>query len=199
METILVVSSVLLWVVVLINLLLTLALVRRSNNISAVSPNLLKESLAGQPAPHFTAETLAGEQVTLDHFHNRAVALVFVSPSCGPCIDNLPNYKELGAKAIQSGVKFILVSTAEMEETRAFVKKHNIDLPVLIAPAKHNSFMEDYHVNGTPGFSYINEIGMIEADGYPTVGFEHWKELVASWNNKGDEMRSSFMENAARR
>lgn len=187
MEPLLVVSSILLWLVLLFNLLLTLVLVRRTNRISVGSPSR-KESLAGQPAPHFTAETLAGERMTLADFHDQAVALVFVSPGCGPCIDNLPNYKELSAKAMQSGVKFVLVSTAEIEETRAFVERYSVDLPVLVAPSERNSFMEDYHVNGTPGFSFINEAGIIEADGYPTLGFGHWKELAESWGNEVKEM-----------
>lgn len=186
MESIFVVSSILLWVVVLFNLLMTLVLVRRTNKINVSSSSLdLKESLAGKPAPNFTAKTLKGDQVQLTHFYGEAVALVFISPTCGPCIDNLTNYKELGDKAMQAGDKFILVSTAGTEETRAFVKNHAIDLPVLVAPPEHNSFMEDYHVNGTPGFSYVNEQGIIKADGYPTLGFEPWKEIVASWNNNG--------------
>ena len=55
METALVVSSVLLWLVILLNLVLTLALVRRINtkrSDKSAPPEVLK---TGQLAPDFTA------------------------------------------------------------------------------------------------------------------------------------------------
>lgn len=130
MERFLVLSSVLLWIIVLCNLVLTFALVRRVN-----SPYQPKESLKeGQPAPNFTAETLSGETVTLGTYAQREVAFIFTEPACGPCREALPSYETLGPKAAQSGVDFVLVSTADAGRTRRFVDEFSIKLPILIAP-----------------------------------------------------------------
>ncbi len=91
METILIISSVLLWVMILLNLLLTLGLSRRLN---ARLPRMdfLK---IGQPAPSFTAQTLQGETVTLSSYARRAVAFVFTSPhSANRVVRSFPGSKD---------------------------------------------------------------------------------------------------------
>ncbi len=77
METSLVVNSILLWVVVLFNLLLTLALVRRLNADRRSEHTMGLE--AGQPTPDFTAQTLSGEAATRSTYIGRKVAFVFIS------------------------------------------------------------------------------------------------------------------------
>ncbi len=73
METTLVVSSILLWIVALLNILLTLGLARR---IRSAFPRL--ESLkAGQKAPGFSAQTLQGQTITLTDYEGRATAFIF--------------------------------------------------------------------------------------------------------------------------
>ncbi len=78
MERVLIVSSVLLWMVVLTNLLLTLALIRQRNT-EPVSQGQRKDfggPPVGQSAPDFTAETLV---------HGRVKAYAVSSTMAGPC------------------------------------------------------------------------------------------------------------------
>lgn len=82
MESILIISSILLWVVVLLNLLLTLGLARRIRNAAFPVMESLK---IGQKAPDFSALTLQGKTVTLADYAGHAAAFVFVSPDCKPC------------------------------------------------------------------------------------------------------------------
>lgn len=176
----LVVSSILLWIVVVCNLILTLALVRRSNGRSGRS--LPKEGLQeGEQAPDFTAETLNGEMATLATYAQREVAFVFVEPACGPCRESLPSYEALGPKASHSGVDLVLVSVADAERTRSFVEELNIQLPVLVAPCESNSFMIDYKLSSTPSYCLINGRSKIESTGYPSLQWGKWKELAKAW------------------
>ena len=96
MEPILVVSSILLWLMVLFNLLLTVALIRRA---AAKQPGFATENVPtleiGSQAPDFTAETLDGEAMTLDDYAGKSIALIFVSPTCKPCLNKLPELHEL--------------------------------------------------------------------------------------------------------
>lgn len=180
MEQGLVLSSVLLWILVLCNLVLTLALIRRANagNAGSLPREGLKE---GQPALDFTAEALSGQKMTLATYAQRAVAFVFVEPTCGPCREALPSYETLGPKAAQSGVDLVLVSTADAEQTRHFVNEFNIQLPVLVAPRESNTFMQDYKLSTTPSYCLIDRQGRVQATGFTNLKAGKWKVLTEAW------------------
>ncbi|GJQ52982.1 MAG: hypothetical protein HKUEN02_18290 [Anaerolineaceae bacterium] len=95
MEMILVVSSILLWVMVLLNMLWTLGLARRVRSAHPVMDSLK----IGQSAPAFSALTLQGKTMTLTDYAERAAAFVFVSPHCEPCREEFPHLRELSSKA----------------------------------------------------------------------------------------------------
>ena len=180
MEQVLVLSSVLLWIVVFCNLVLTLALVRRV--IANPQP---KEGLKeGLPAPDFTAETLSGGRVTLATYAQRDVVFVFISPTCEPCREALPSYEALGPKARQSGVELVLVSTADAEQTHRFVNEFGIQLPVLIAHRESNSFMRDYKLSTTPSYCFVDRRGKIQATGFTNQKVGKWKALAEAWETK---------------
>jgi peroxiredoxin len=179
LETGLIVSSVLLWVVVLLNLLLTLALVRRFNALPRPAPPMgLK---AGETAPDFTAQTLSGETVTRATYAGSQVGFVFLSTHCGPCRELLPRFEPLGAKAAQAGVNLLLVIDDELEATRAFAEQYHITLPVLIAPRETNSLMNDYQARSTPSYCLVNAQGKVQSSGYPNFDGEAWKDWLDSW------------------
>ncbi|MDW8326619.1 MAG: TlpA disulfide reductase family protein [Anaerolineales bacterium] len=161
METLLLFSSLLLWVLVLLNLLLTLGLARR---MRAAFPRL--ETLkVGQRAPDFTARTLNGETVTLAAYARRPVAFVFVSPDCQPCREALPRLQELRSQAQQFGVELILVSDAAEDKTLSFVEGLADGLPVLVAPRERTSFLSDYKAMGTPSYCLLDAQGKVRAAG----------------------------------
>lgn len=176
METGLTVSVVLLWIVVLFNLVLTLALIRRANPGPQAAQSGLKK---GQAAPDFTAQTLSGERVTLADYKH-PTAFVFISSNCSPCRLLLPELEELGPQAAQSDVDLVLVSGDRLEETQDYAKEKNIHLPVLVAPRDENPFFTDYQITGTPYCCYIDEQGMIQVTGYP-IANQAWSTLTASW------------------
>jgi len=73
-ESVLFISSWLLWVIVLINFFLTLALIRRINMKPGDHLKILETLKIGQKAPDFMGEALTGEQVTLADYAGRALA-----------------------------------------------------------------------------------------------------------------------------
>ena len=198
MTEIMVVSSVLLWLAVGFNLILTLALVRRLNALDSTSqsrstdPGKLAPASPGpeigQSAPAFTAQTLEGEQVTLNTYIGGgcSAAFVFISTTCEPCREALPSYEALLPKARQAGVELVLVSTSDPVQTAAFVDQFNIRLPVLVAPMRDNPFMKDYNFNATPSYCLVDAQGKIQSAGYPTFSWGEWKALVDSWDQYGE-------------
>lgn len=134
METVLIVSSVLLWIVLICNVLLTLALVRNANKSTAkgksfTPPEGLKE---GTEAPMFSAQALDETTVTLEDYNDKAALFVFIAPHCGACEDILPSLKALGSQMKET--KLVLVSDSAIGATRDLAKEHDITLPLLSAP-----------------------------------------------------------------
>ena len=179
-------SIVLLSIIVLLNLLLTVGVIRRLNQmgkqITAPPADIsgLPEGLpVGTPAPAFRAENLTGELVTLTDYAYQAVSFIFIAPSCAPCVDKLPTLEALAPKARKAGVEMVLVNIeGDKQATANFVKQHNVNLPVLIAPFESNSFIQDYNAAGTPFFCLVDRESKIAAAG---MFGPKWDLLASSW------------------
>lgn len=163
MQPVFVISLVLLWVIVLFNLLLTFGLVRRVNTQPAMPP--IETLKIGEPAPAFTAETLDGETVTLAQFTGKRLALVFMSPGCGPCREKLPELQALTSKLAGEGIVFALLFRETADEIRPFVAKHNLTMPVWLA-LPPNSLWRDYKVAGTPFYCAIEANHKVALTGF---------------------------------
>lgn len=175
MESLLLVSSILLWLVVGVNLLLTVALIRRQRR-AAKRPELLP---VGEDAPPFEAETPEGKPVTLADFHgDDEIALVFVSPQCAPCLKKIPFFNKLHPLARRAGVRLFLVSDSDREATRTFVAEHGVTAPVLSAPRSANPFLEAYKIRGTPTYCLLDQERKVKSTGFLDG---EWHELTAEW------------------
>lgn len=128
----------------------------------------------GSKAPDFTAQNLKGEKVTLADFTGRKIALVFISSHCKPCQELVPKLMALKAKPLHADVEIMLVSREERNATKRYVEEHAISLPVLIAPHKTNTFLDDYKVAGTPAFCFITAQGTIRDAGVAHFEGEKW-------------------------
>src|SRR5438105_1250007 len=126
----LVVSSIGLWVLLVLNFLLVLALVQRQNTIISATVKSSANALLGQPAPTFTAQTVSGEQITLSNFASRKLAMVFVSPTCGPCRDELPLIQSLHSNIQLAGMDLVLVSNADLVNSQSMVKEFELTMPI---------------------------------------------------------------------
>jgi peroxiredoxin len=183
MQQILGVSSILLWAVLLGNVILTLALVRKQQGASPSSGGDTDGPAITRPAPDFAAETLQGVRITLADYAGRAVVFLFVRPGCGPCREGLPTYERLAPQAAHAGVELVLVIDADHLQTREFVENYGVSLTTLIAPNDSNSFYRDYTVRGTPTFCLIDSEGIVRSVGYPGPNSREWQLLTTSWGD----------------
>lgn len=161
MDALTLTSSALLWVVSLLNILLTLGLARR---ISRRFPEtgLLKP---GQAVPDFRAWTLEGETVTRAAYVGKRTAFVFFSPRCSPCRDELPRLEGWRSQSEACGIGLVLVSDSDEVESRRFIDEVSSTLPTLIAPRERSSFLTDYKVVATPCFYLVKDDGKVQAAG----------------------------------
>ncbi|MDQ5823999.1 MAG: peroxiredoxin family protein [Chloroflexota bacterium] len=192
MEQALLISSVLLWAVVLFNLLLTLAVVRKVNSIQDTHqvgrrPEPIGLDVGAQ-APDFVAETLDGDKVTLATFAGRPTAFIFIMPNCEPCTEGMPDYLSLASKAREAGAELVLVNVGAATATRELVNEFNVTTRMLIAPEGLNPFMSDYKMRGTPSYTYIDANGKIQSTGRPARTLPQWQEIIRSWESAGKEL-----------
>jgi len=176
------ISSILLWVVLIFNLLLTLALVRSVNKLSSTHLNgerlKFDELQSGDTAPDFKAITLDGIEVTLKDYLNQSIVFVFVSSKCAPCKERIFEIEKILPIAEKAGVNIILVSNDDLETSKEHFSVYSNFNDVLIAPRTENQFMNDYKVPATPYFCLVNNEGLVQANGF----FDRkWSSLVIQW------------------
>lgn len=196
MERILVVSMLSLWVLVLLNMLVTLALVRRMNSDGRM-PHIANQSegiAPGEIAPDFKAETLSGEPLTLASFNGRTTAFLFIGTHCPPCREAIPSYEATRLEAMQAGVELVLVSVDDAAQSRTFADEIATSLPILIAPRESNSFMSDYKLSVTPSYCLIDPGGKVKSSGYPLIERGMWR----GWMDSHDA-RNGFSFGSRRR
>lgn len=182
MERFLLVSSLLLWAVVLFNLMLTLSLVRRFSKMMGPPDIIDVPTLeVGTRAPDFQASTMDNQIVDLTMYSRKSVGFIFISPSCTPCIEKMPIFHQIEPQARDYGVNLVLVSLADREETKAFVQMYSIKMPILFAPRNNNPFAENYKVAGTPFYCLLDKDGKVQSAGYLDT---RWEQLVQTWNKK---------------
>ncbi|QBD77554.1 redoxin domain-containing protein [Ktedonosporobacter rubrisoli] len=203
MESIWNISLLLVWAVVLVNLLLTLRLVRWRRAViheqeQAATREAAPELAVDTPAPAFRARTLTGELVRLATYTGHSVLFLFVSPRCGSCRLKLPLLTKLRPLAKErSGVDFVLVSDVSAAETYAWVEsireedKVEVDFPILLDPQYRSGFMWAYNPRGMiPYFCLIDAQGIVQARGL--VGTEEeWSRLQREW--EGPTALSPFL------
>jgi len=178
LQTWFILSSILSWIVILLNLVLTLALVRKVTFGSNIQQGGLKR---GQPAPDFQVQDLDGTNITLADYKHHKTVFVFISTQCGPCKQALPTLEKLGPQARQANENLVLVSRNSYEETSHLSKEMDLHLTVLLAPPDESSFFQDYNVTGTPSYCFIDEQGKVQSSGILNPKGLDWKAITNNW------------------
>jgi signal peptidase I len=127
-----------------------------------------------QAAPPFIAQTLSGETVTLVNFSGHAILFLFLTPRA------ILTYATQATQLTAPGVAIVVVSAATLEVTSAWIGQIPNSILVVVAPRTSNSFLDDYHIFGTPAFCFVNEYSKVEASGLLGPNMEAWKAQIGS-------------------
>jgi methylamine dehydrogenase accessory protein MauD len=162
METFLIVSVAVLWLVVLALGFLLLGTLRahgvlawKVEELEATTPNRVGRSglKPGTPAPEFTLPKVGGGEAALKDFVGRPVLLVFVQAGCGPCHAIAP---ELNRLARENRVQVVVVNNAEPEIAREWADDVKAVFPVLVQEKWRVS--KSFEVYATP-FAFLIDAG----------------------------------------
>jgi len=90
-------------------------------------------------APDFTLMTLDGKEVTLAQFRGKVVLLNFWATWCGPCKAEIPDLIQMYQEHRDQGLEIlgITVASGSAAEISEFVKKYQINYPVLTGDEKY--------------------------------------------------------------
>lgn len=172
MNTVLLVSNVLSWVVLLCIVFFLMGALRslailgwRLEQLNLTTPKRTgRDGLKrGSNARDFTLPSPDGQEFSLKQFLSRNVLLVFTQPSCGPCHGIVP---ELNRLHKDGDLRVVMVMRGSVEACRKFVSDTCAQFPALIQHGLEVS--REYQVFATPFAFQINTKGIIISKGLVT-------------------------------
>lgn len=169
MQTFLVVSVVLLWLLVLVLGFLLIGTLRALGLLSwqleqmqaTATRHVGRSGLRpGQKAPQFALPDTDGKQVSLQDFSGRRVLLVFTQGGCGPCERVMP---ELNRVSRAEDLQVVVINNGTPEATLKFATEAGARFPVLTQ--EHFTVSKLYEMFATPFAFLIDERGIIRSTG----------------------------------
>jgi methylamine dehydrogenase accessory protein MauD len=169
METLLLVSYAVLWLLVLVLGFLFIGILRaygilkwRFEELEATTPNRVGRSglKPGKQAPNFTLPQVGGGERSLTDFAGRPLLLMFVQEGCGPCHAIAPLLNELARKR---DLQVAAVNSSSREAAHAWAEDVKAEFPVLIQERWRVS--KSFEVYATPFAFLIGADGKVQSCG----------------------------------
>ena len=118
--------------------------------------------LEGKPAPPITGQTLDGETVDLADFRGSPVIVNFWGPSCIPCRDEFPLFKEKLAEHEADGLVVLGVLMSDPPEpARDFVAEYGATWPTVVDP--NGSIKDAYLTLARPTSYFVDPDGVLQS------------------------------------
>jgi peroxiredoxin len=115
----------------------------------------------GTPAPDFTLTALDGKKIILSELKGKFVFLDFWGSWCSPCVQEIPNVKQLHADIPDEDLIVIGIVCHDKEETiKDFIEKNDIRYPNAMADS---DILNTYGVAKFPTTFLIDREGKIVA------------------------------------
>jgi peroxiredoxin len=137
--------------------------------------------LEGKPAPPITGQTLDGATISLADLRGSPVVVNFWGPSCPPCRDEFPLFKEKLAEHEDDGLVILGVLMLDPPEpAREFVAAYGATWPTVIDPDE--AIRDAYRTLARPTSYFIDGDGILQSIQIGEVrdeDFERQYQLIA--------------------
>ncbi len=119
-----------------------------------------KKIVVGKTAPLFSLNDILGKEYSLISFNNKYVLLDFWFVGCGPCIQSLPNLKEIDKK--YGGKDLILVSINPINKKDAIKKYLDAYSVTNLNLIGNKQTIKDFEISYYPTLLLIDKSGIIK-------------------------------------
>ena len=167
---VLVAAVVLVGVLCLLDLLLTLGVIRRLQEHTSHLEQLLAGGSAnalptvGETVDEFTAETVDGAPVSRDFFSVETL-VAFFSPTCEPCIAKLPDFTKHAARWRNDQRQVLAVVTGPTEQAAEMVDSLK-PVATVVADGMNGPVSRAFKAHSTPTFCLVDNAGTVIAADY---------------------------------
>lgn len=165
-------AVVLVGLVAVVNLLLTIGIVRRLREHTAELAELRTRGTggggevaltAGARVGAFAATGVHGRTVTLDTLGDRPL-VAFLSPQCGPCKERLPGFLELAGGRPGGRDSVLAVAVGTGEQTAELVEQLR-PVATVVVESDRGPVQQAFAVTGFPAFLLVEQ-GVVVASDY---------------------------------
>ncbi len=103
-----------------------------------------------------------GDSIQLENYRGKLLYLDFWGSWCKPCVEELPELKELYRKLDHSKVEFLGIASDNTTRLRSFMEKIGLDWAQILEE-NEEPIAESYNINSYPTTLLIDENGKIIA------------------------------------
>jgi len=123
---------------------------------------IAKLDLIDQSAPEFGVPDSAGNNVELTTLQGKVVLIDFWATNCGPCVEEMPNLKQLYSEYNDAGFEIIGVSLdADAGIVEQFTERRGIPWRMVIDKADVDRLRQQYLVPTIPAIYVVSRTGKI--------------------------------------
>lgn len=166
MDSFIIYSVILLWAFVLFNTFLLILLFRQFGQIYLnTGKGVARDGIPkGKSIPNYSIYSLTKDTVIQlhDFIEKKPTLIAFISPTCKPCMELLPDWNEM-EDHYKGRVNFFTVFVGEEKEVYDFFKKREIEGEALWDKNKELFFL--FKVRVTPFAFAVNEQGFVKEKG----------------------------------
>lgn len=156
------------WVVAVLCLLLTLALVRRVNMLAAqvaVQVSASADSLGlnnGEPLPDFEALDLEGRtRSSRELIGERPALIAIMSSTCPSCRGQVGDFNSVSRRAARTGWASVAVVSGDEETAADLIAAIGADTHILLSPGQDAQLLRDLRISYSPTYYAIGEDGRV--------------------------------------
>lgn len=123
---------------------------------------IMKIDMVDQAAPEVEGTDISGNTVSLSSLQGKVVLVDFWATNCPPCLEEMPNIKQLYAQYHEDGFEVIGISLDEDQSiVEQFTSRMEIAWPMIMERGTVQSLRASYHVPTIPSLFIIDQSGKL--------------------------------------
>lgn len=132
-------------------------------DVRSLCENRIKKmDMVDQPAPEVEGSDITGGTVSLASLEGKVVLIDFWATNCPPCLEEMPNLKQIYADYHDDGFEIIGISLDENPSiVEQFTARTKITWPMIVERGTVESLRESYFVPTIPSLFIVDQSGKL--------------------------------------